>query len=537
MANDINKFSTYVLQLQSKYVNNNSTEITNLPASNYECTFAVLPFIAQGHNFGHRDSKVLNGNYDSLRLSVNRSSPIYFPNPVNTAAGEKTITVHIHFVTRNITECFERFDSDFEDLKPISIGLIQERYHKIRVYFNQDKQALHVLTNRKLTYQTVLKIYSVLPRLYNIELKDDALLSKECVAKYATGDAELVNDYIYKWLVKSDVATLLVNKQLLEVFGKRAEKARRSIQNNIDSCTGVINDYTERLRTEALKQTRFYAELRGIEERGDSAVTEIIQYFAKKPGFQFIQYIPRNDVITFTVSAPAVYYDEDVAKRLFDNPRSSVNSYAGQNHLAPYIIEVFKNVFIDHTLKLYFKACINWDLTNGTVALGMNEFMERTPGIQNPHLYEYGCWGTSKSAIQKALIAQDYIIALEQTFGSVGNINWVDSAVVDKLFTGACYSLKATYIDRPCIVDADDKLWTIRDLATARYQNAQAALRALEAPEVTEAPAAPEAPAAVEEDNDGLFDEDDFFADDDDDDNTEAPVIEDLFTADNITIN
>ena len=92
---------------------------------------------------------------------------------------------------------------------------------------------------------------------------------------------------------------------------------------------------------------------------------------------------------------------------------------------------------------------------------------EGITGMPHPHINEYDCWGTHKSAIDGSVISSDYMSAVAQCITCLSGITWEDSAVSEK-FINYYIGDDSRYNSIACIEDPE----TGKRMTLKQYKNA-----------------------------------------------------------------
>lgn len=132
-----------------------------------------------------------------------------------------------------------------------------------------------------------------------------------------------------------------------------------------------------------------------------------------------------GSVLRFAILDTIEFYDFDVFKAVYDNPRSPLGR-------APKVLrELFWGLY--GLNKGVIKAEAVFDLTNLSSLLPVYKVTSGEHAlthIRHPHLYHHACLGGNKNYILKYMKDGDWDLAIEQAIASVKNINFGDSVVL-----------------------------------------------------------------------------------------------------------
>lgn len=214
------------------------------------------------------------------------------------------------------------------------------------------------------------------------------------------------------------------------------------VRNDINNLESQISEYTETisrlmrsLRDNNIRMMGLEFKIRSDEEEGHDS--EIMNYFLKNKRLYLRNSM--NGIFEFDVKDYLMFWDEQMAQKMFDNIRSYAYN-PGREVCVSYTREEMKKlleeIFIERNFKIKVCATYRFNINNMYVSAISHptygyEFNDSTP---NPHIDRYSCLGNYESAINKFLINYDYIGAIEQCVASCRSLNFGDGAVMQEFF-------------------------------------------------------------------------------------------------------
>lgn len=234
-----------------------------------------------------------------------------------------------------------------------------------------------------------------------------------------------------------DFRTAII-KQKLAGFETRYEKLECDrVRMNITSTDNTISRLNSDISRELEKRREFEIRLLGLEAKIAEGVenSEIMDYFIRNKKLE-LDYVDDRH-LGFVVKDYITYFNEDLAKRMIENPRSFIyrpDSSSGYEYIpSDKMKELMQAIFIDQIIKIKVCAAYDFNLTGNVEGIsGYNFGPEYACYIPNPHIQYFSCMGGYSRPINEALQNHDYISALEQTIASAKNINFGDSVVMNR---------------------------------------------------------------------------------------------------------
>lgn len=351
-------------------------------------------------------------------------------------------------------DTFKILDAHRTDQKHISLGLQEDRNHKIRVYNDIHPNTYTIVTSRY-NWLLVRKIIALLPMLFpDIHQLPEEL--KPLMRAFAGNDYELWLDYFSNWLLSLNLKQKEIQAHLNYVVNLYKHKNIKQYTQNIASYQQTIRNY-ERTIEEAYQQLQQQMlTLTALQNMQDNEATDLTDYILKHKYITNIKLATNG--IYICIYSPIVYYDEDAFMHLYNNQNSIIQKY-------PQIAKLLKAIFKDNQFDIYFETGVYIDFYENKVIEHMQPLQNRAP--KQPHLHEFRCWGNNKSYITKALNNKNYINCIEQIVAATQNFNWVDSPVVE-------------YFINNLNGHKYDKYYMFKDRTTNKFMTFQETLNILE---------------------------------------------------------
>lgn len=272
-------------------------------------------------------------------------------------------------------------------------------------------------------------------------------LEKELVESLRENTSTKYEDCIARIAEKYDFRTESI-KMLLEGFETRYERQRRNeIRQDIDSIIYNIKDLNDRIGQYLSQKNDLDIELLGLDQKianGGDGNSEIMEYFLCNRNI--VLESVTDSRMTFSCKGYLEYFDEEMAKRMIDNPHSCIYEPNGRprgNIIAAEDMKLLMNaLFVDQTLKMKFCASYTFNL-NGNVSANSHhtygsEFRDCTP---NTHIDKHSCMGNYYQAINQILSEKNYIGAIEQCVASCKSLNFADGVVLEE-FMARLYEIE-----------------------------------------------------------------------------------------------
>lgn len=243
-----------------------------------------------------------------------------------------------------------------------------------------------------------------------------------------------------------------------KTFGKEGlASSIETIKRNISSKQQELARLFRSLHDNSIKL--FYLK-NGIEDKESELET-----FLKGMGDNLIYAECQGDrYLIFDVVTRMSVWDDDMYKIV----RKSDSNFKRLSDAGKQLLD---DIFLTRKLNLLIEQKFCIDSRGDGHAASKIDFNydngEGITGMPHPHINEYDCWGTHKSAIDGSVISSDYMSAVAQCITCLSGITWEDSAVSEK-FINYYIGDDSRYNSIACIEDPE----TGKRMTLKQYKNA-----------------------------------------------------------------
>lgn len=311
--------------------------------------------------------------------------------------------------------------------------------HICRVYISENQHMIVVLTNC-VSNKMVQRLVAAIPAMAPWIAEKSADFP---IAMYQALGKDNAHDYytaFTKWQDKV-IATYFKEQERLN----RTKYVKSLYTVNLDALQTTITQHKNTIQATEDRLAEQYARLRDLQlkmaglQNLPQCTPSDMDYFTKHRRITFIDnasaYNNTTNQIRFGISTPCINYDKDLLASFINSPRD--NDYNNKNYK-----RIYTELFLKDRYVLWLRYNIVWMkpisdaawklVIDNNVSMGDNAGASDI-GLLNPHLYYYRCYGQNAGYINKALVEQDYILALEQSIACVGTLNFADGIVMNKL--------------------------------------------------------------------------------------------------------
>ena len=365
------------------------------------------------------------GNYKKVRIAHTRerltakkmpdiNNLLNLYHPLHVVTFKRDITIHHIYNGKTYIPELEKLG---EVNKGLSTLLTSAPDHIIRVIKEADN-SYHIFTS-EYDWDLGRRIVSIIPLLYpDIILPEEVkeilkALGGNDYVKYVT----LYNNYI----AKLGIREAKMKKALEKLSENMTAKQRRNLEENISSMKYDIDNYIKSISTSYNRLREYQMTLTGLlAQNTNTDLVEFVNYINRHKIVELVDI--RDTSLILKASTTFRYFDEVLLNKIMNNSRTDIGS-------DKYLKALFKAVFIDKTIKLHIQCYFKLNLSNRVVSRYTDRSVEATYYNQ-PHIYNFDCWGNNQAHIIKALNEHQYIAALEQSLAAIMNINFADSTVL-----------------------------------------------------------------------------------------------------------
>lgn len=389
-----------------------------------------------------RSCSVETAFHEPIRLTIDDINASGCVGIVSFTKNEESAKAWIDFMTKCLEKEYPEVSEEVEDWYRLQkITDFYKKAFNIVCFINPTKKSVLIftenLTQRRLHYLQC-SIPAILPWYFQPE---DGLTNLEMnlINSLREKTADSYKECLSQIASQIDFRTSAI-RSLLRGF------ETRSLKKNADALKVQIEDYIRDIfsyndRISLVLKRKADAEIRllGLETKinsEDSEDSEIMNYFLcnKKLSLEEV-----NDAaIEFTVKDSLEYYDEDMAKRVIDNPNSYIYFPDGIDMSSFIPAEDMKKlmtkIFLDQTIRV--NVCAAYAITLGERVSAISNYeYNYTDCIPNPHIDMYSCLGDYARVINELLVENDCVGAIEQCIASCKSINFGDSVVMNSFMS------------------------------------------------------------------------------------------------------
>ena len=399
---------------------------------------AVTSVLAGGDSAHERFARVMD------RVSVNRTNCLSI---LSVSGSEDFCTKFLE--TFDDQELLAKLFPGYAHLKQVE-DFFQSSKILSRIMVNRDLNSTVILvSNMGLrwfhTIQTFLPLYfpKFFPEKNYTDEEKDLLkaLTKRDIQPYIAAVQKFEAKYDFRAIRIRGMLTGFernLDDQAIAVVEHDIESFRNQIDSyltNIASCYRNIEDAM--IRKNGLIQKR----MSRADEEG-----ELIQYAVRNKSLDIVCVMDGD--IRFIVRTYLDNFDPDVFERYFQKEDSFLfldnNGYEPYRGMSPDDWRLFlKAVFHDEIFKIRVCAAYHLDFNTGNFG-GISNYTfpdSCATYVPNYHIQEYHCLGGNEDEISAAMIARDFVGAIEACVASAKNINLTDFAVVQYFCRDLCRSM------------------------------------------------------------------------------------------------
>ena len=311
-------------------------------------------------------------------------------------------------------------------------------------------------------------ILNALPWYFDAE-KDKEKLTKSdlgLINAIATGDYEeytrLINQKAEEYDFRKEAIRNLINAFELQVDNNKVS----FLETRIRSCAETIESLMRDIASYTRQKRENMATLEGIrmgilQKEGKH---ELLNMFEAYDNLRFVKMY--DDNLIFAVDKYIDDWNEDAKDLAIDNRGSLLYRYVSQEYHDD-VFRLFNAVFNEHSVKIPVTGL--YTINPEGLLRGRDGCIEdiKENNMPSPHIYYYRCTGGFDEDIAEALNHQNFAFAVEIAMQSAGNINFEDSAVMERwirwMFLEKCGGRKCFELSDGSRVNIDEALNWIKE--------------------------------------------------------------------------
>lgn len=308
--------------------------------------------------------------------------------------------------------------SEFPELKHVSMALQLHQKHKVRVFENIPGKNYTIFTT-DISYQFYAMVLAATLTMFT-----DLFSNKEelipIMEQRLNGNEEGFIAEVNKYFEKHQIFEKVKFEKLKKIFEQKEQQRLLGLENlalsTENHLNGLLQDY--RNTFEDWQKTKREITAEKLNPKKD--FTEIIEYLSQHKSIKIDQRTFNTSHLIIRITTPIEYYEADVAKTMLE-----------KRSIPERLKKLLWETFVENKYRIISESVIDFALTNSTFTALSGDYSSNQ--LPHPHLASFNCFGNNKPIITKALMTNDYISAIEQTVATCKNLNFYDSAVIDKL--------------------------------------------------------------------------------------------------------
>lgn len=328
------------------------------------------------------------------------------------------ISVKIIHIKQGV-DTFRILEKTEGELKPVSLGLQQDRNHKIRVYKDTfTPNTLTIVTNLY-NWELTQQIIAILPQLFQIEIPENL---KGMFLAFGVHQYEHWFKLWSEWLTSLNLLEEIKNKAIANFLNKTKNATQTNLNRRITSCKQAIAYSEKDLIIHYKELDTAQTNLRHYLADPDIDANTLINFLKSNKAIRNITAID-SDKLILEIQSPIAYYDVELLKSYYKNSNSIITS---KNKLAA----VFDEIFLKQNYTMITECNAYISLESDRIRRASKDNYLTHELFKQPHIVEYDCWGQNGNYITKALIAGDHISAISQAIAATQNLNFGDTTVL-----------------------------------------------------------------------------------------------------------
>lgn len=388
---------------------------------------------------------------DYLEAGTGVVHNLYGDNKANQAA--------LQVIRENFTQCFP----DWVMVEKVE-GFFRKTFTAICFINTENRNFVIFVDNMDMRRQHYLQcgIFAFMPWYFNPE-KGASDQEMELIKSLREKTSENYEKCIAAIANKYNFREIRI-KKLLDGFETKCERAEiQQLKNSIESVVYEIKRCNDKIGSYLRQKNDYDTKLLGLQAKiaNSTENSEIMEYFLCNKNV-ILEDITDSSM-TFSTTGDVIYFDEDEAENVIQNPDSYIYHPEGRDCEDIIPAEDMKSlmtaIFIDRKLKIKFCSAYTLRLYGSVDGLSEHDY----PGVEfknytpNPHIDRYSCMGNYQQIINELLIDHNYIGAIEQCMASTASLNFSDSTVMDE-FMKRIYGIGRRRVNIRCIELPDGRV-------------------------------------------------------------------------------
>lgn len=374
-------------------------------------------------------------------------------------------------LNNTVSICSTNDESDFADFASAAASKGYTKNERFDAFFRSFKFGLWTNKNIKSTvilyeyggnqiYHNILSAFKWFVPWY---FEGEQSLKPEEIAILRTftkedGASEFVR-LIDSYYDGKDYRNQIIQSKLQGIEKKLMKRRAASIDGNISECRNTIETYQSRIDTELRKIREFEIQRLGYLAAEEQKDDRILNMFLMYKNLYLGRV--RDSSIEYTVRSKVTNFSSDLYKDCTRSERSYIYEVSPEGYETTK--RIFDAIFLEKKYSIYMFGAFEFKFEN-TIKLkdGWGEKEATVNAMPNPHIYYFACSGSFGHDINDAMVRGDFEEAIEVTIAETGNVNFSDSAPVQKFVR----DFFGDYRRVPCIECSDGRFITPDELIT-----------------------------------------------------------------------
>lgn len=403
---------------------------------NYDETFKATLYALIGNKL--KDEHACIGLYE--RILPHRSSGYSKVELIHAAVYRSGNAISIVNVDRDVDCVFNLLETGWKDAFKdyIMISKVTDFFKKsFRVFCLVNPEIKNSILfveklNLKKWHYLQCAIFAFLPWYFDKETgitEDEMALIKSLEGNSAAEYLKALENIAAKFDFRND----FIKSQLKGFETMYIEQMIQSIENQIRSLDGEIQNYREAISARLVSKDDYMLKLTGAREKAESNgdKSEVMDYFIANKDLHLVSFY--NNIMAFFVTNYAEFFDEDMASKVIKNKNSVLYGGCRSNEEVSNMKSLMTAVFLEQKIKLRLCAAYSMDpsryVVNAVPSYAFPDSVLRR-NFPNTHIQQYRCLGNYVLELNDAMAKNDYVYALSLCCASCSSLNFGDSVVI-----------------------------------------------------------------------------------------------------------
>jgi hypothetical protein len=319
------------------------------------------------------------------------------------------------------------------DGEPLYLNRYLSQTAKTKVYTNEEQRRIVVVVDKNATHvwaQSFMSVLWCLMPWYYPEKSEEVLsfFKTFAVGNKKTKEEDVKRvllDYVKKAADRIDFRRMRLRRMLKGVGDLVRSGQIATYKQRVSEAEASIERYMSQLQQYYKTLTENSNLLAALESQEPGSDDEVISFFESHKNLSVVTVDSVG--IRYAVDDTLEFYDEDEAKRLFDNK----NSWIRYNCYEEYINRL-RELFIEKRGIIRVGAV--FQLASMSLVQPLRNYSVENNSMPNPHVYFYGCSGGNDAYYSQYAKSGEWELAIEQSIAAAKNWSVGDSTVGDRMF-------------------------------------------------------------------------------------------------------